>query len=173
MWAYWQIENNHSNVKHNLCFVQNEFFCLTASAAGVWFVTLSLYGPWSWGTSYYATHVGTMVCCYGDCQGSQSIIGVYPRQEQGYSPSIRTRFNLPHSLDHTLRSTQSQRDKGKTEYNTIRSGCDLVDRLFSIHIPGRKTLFKHSVVGLMRHCRVCFWRGQDVSQKKQTEKKDC
>ena len=72
-----------------------------------------LYGPWSWGTSYYATHVGTMVCCYGDCQGSQSIIGVYPRQEQGYSPSIRTRFHLPHSLDHTLRSKQSQRDKGR------------------------------------------------------------
>lgn len=77
-----------------------------------------LYGPWSWGTSYYATHVGTMVCCYGDCQGSQSIIGVYPRQEQDYSPSIRTRFNLPHSLDHTLRSTQSRRDKGKTQHTT-------------------------------------------------------
>lgn len=47
-----------------------------------------------------------------------------------------------------------------------------MDRLFSIHIPGRKTLFKHSVVGLMRHCRVCFWRGQTVSRKKQTEKKE-
>lgn len=130
------------------------------------------YGPWSWGTSYYATHVGTMVCCYGDCQGSQSIIGVYPRQEQGYSPSIRTRFNLPHSLDHTLRSTQSRRgQRENTAHNTVKCGCDLVDTLFSIHIPGRKTLFKHSDVGLMRHCRVCFWRGQAVSRKKQTEEK--
>ena len=95
-----------------------------------------LYGPWSWGTSYYATHVGTMDCCYGDCQRSHSIIGVYPRQEQGYSPSIRTRFNLPHSLDHTSRSTQSQRHKGKKAvYNPVSCSCDFVDRLFSIHIP--------------------------------------
>lgn len=84
---------------------------------------LSLYGPWSWGTSYYATHVGTMVCCYGDCQGSQSIIGVYSRQEQGYSPSIRICFNLAHSLDHTLRSTQLQRNKGK---RTTQSSVDVI-----------------------------------------------
>lgn len=92
----------------------------------LWVCSLSLlYGPWSWGTSYYATHVGTMVCCYGDCQGSQSIIGVYPRQEQGYSLSIRTRFNLTQRLDHTLRSTQSQRDKGETQ-NAPRTSVDVV-----------------------------------------------
>ncbi len=128
-----------------------------------------LYGPRSWGASYYATHVGTLVCCYGDCLGSQSIIGVYPRQEQGYSPSIKTCFNLPHSLDHTLRSTQSQSNKGRTRHTAVKCGCELVDRLFSIHIPGRKTSLRHSAVGLMRHCRVCFWRGQAVSRKNQTE----
>lgn len=74
-----------------------------------------LYGLWSQGASYYATHVGTVVCCYGDCQGSWGIIGVYPRQEQGYSPSIRTRFNLPHGSDHTSGSTQSHRDKERRQ----------------------------------------------------------
>lgn len=86
---------------------------------------LPLYGPWSRGTSYYATHVGTTVCCYGDCQGSLSIIGVYPRQEQGYTLSIRTRFNLPHSLDHTSRSAHSLGTKAEhSAAHGTRRGCD-------------------------------------------------
>ena len=32
-------------------------------------------------------------------------------------------------------------------------------------------MFKHSAVGLMRHCRVCFGVGQ-AADKKQTEKKE-
>jgi len=130
-----------------------------------------LYGSWSWGTSYYATHVGTTVCCYGDCQGSQSIIGVYPRQEQGYSPSIRTRFNLPHSLDHTLRSTQPHRDKGKHSIQHSQLLTWFRRQTVQYSYSWKKTLFKQSLVCLMRHCRVCFWRGQAVSRKKQTKKK--
>lgn len=74
-----------------------------------------LYGLWSQGASYYATHVGTVVCCYGDRQGSWGVIGVYPRQERGYSPSIRTRFNLPRSSDHTSGSTLSHWDKDRRQ----------------------------------------------------------
>lgn len=45
-----------------------------------------------------------------------------------------------------------------------------MDRLFSIHIPERKTLFKHSAVGLMRHCGVCFRRGQAEPKEANREK---
>lgn len=95
--------------RHVCCFPLIHRVCFCSE------VLLPLYGLWSRGTSYYATHVGTTVCCYGDCQGSLSIIGVYPRQEQGYPLSIRTRFNLPHSLDHTSRSAHSPGDKGRTQ----------------------------------------------------------
>lgn len=100
-----------------------------------------LYGLWSRGTSYYATHVGTMVCCYGDCQGSWGIIGVYPRQEQGYSPSIRTHFNLaaqfgPHIRINTVKPGQRR----NTAENTAQRRCDLADRSFRHSYSWKKDL---------------------------------
>lgn len=69
------------------------------------------------------------VCCYGDCQGSLSIIGVYPRQEQGYPLSIRTRFNLPHSFGpHIKISTFTEGQRGRTQRGAAAPGVDAIQR---------------------------------------------
>jgi len=72
---------------------------------------------------------------------------------------------------HIKISTLTEGQIEDAEYKTVRSRIFLVDILFSLPIPGRKTLSKLLVVGLRCHHAVSLLREQTVSGKRQTEKK--